>query len=111
MSTEVIESTTTTPSPVTFVKVEREQFDNVLRVGTPEFIARVPQLSLEELQRAERWSNELRAQKTAEVYLTFPVRKEKQQAAGVLYLKALSAFRAAVRAELGARTAASLFAA
>jgi hypothetical protein len=104
MSTE-----TTTQSTTKFVKIEREQFDNVLRVGTPEFLARVKTMTQDELQRGERWINELRAQKGKDTYLTFPVRKEKQQAAGVLYLKAMSAFRTAVRTELAARTAMALF--
>lgn len=102
MSTEV-QSTTT------FVKIEREQFDNVLRVGTPEFIARIASFNEDELSRAERWANELRSQKAKDTYLTFPVRKEKQQAAGVLYLKALAAFRSALRAERAARTHTTLF--
>jgi hypothetical protein len=102
MSTE---STTTTK----FVKVSREQFDNVLRVGTPEFLKRVSSFTQEELQRGERWINELRAQKGKDTYLTFPVSQPKQQAAGVLYLKAMSAFRTAVRTELAARAATSLF--
>lgn len=110
MSTETT-TTTTTETQTKFVKVEREQFDKVLRAGTPEFIAMLPKLTAEELQRGERWANDLRIQKAADTYLVFPVRQEKQLAAGRLYLQALSKFRSAVRTELAARAATTMFAA
>lgn len=104
------ETTEVTTPTTTFLKIEREQFDKVLRVGTPEFLAKVPTRTLEQLQRGERWITERRTEKTATTYLTFPVRKEKQQAAGVLYFKAMNAFRKAVQAELATRLADDLFA-
>jgi hypothetical protein len=94
-----------------FLKVTREQFDKVLRVGTPEFIAKLPDLTVEQLQRGERWINDIRNEKGPRTYLVFPVRQEKQLAAGKLYLKALNDFRKAVRDELAARAVADIFAA
>jgi hypothetical protein len=102
------EQNTTQQSDTKFIKVERKQFDDVLRVGTREFIEQVPSLSMDQLRRAERWVDDLRKQKDAKTYLTFPVSKEKQQAAGRLYLQALSGFRTAVRTEL-AKRAVSMF--
>ena len=101
---------TTTETPTTeFLKVERPQFDAVLRVGTPEFLAKLPSRSTEELQRGERWINELRSQKTPNTYLVFPVSQPKQLAAGKLYLTAMTLFRTAVRTELAERMATTVF--
>lgn len=97
------------PTITVFHKVERPVFDQVLRVGTPEFLQRIPTLTLDQLKRGERWGTEQRNVKTANTYLVFPVSKEKQQAAGVLYFKALNAFRKAVREELANRAAQDLF--
>jgi hypothetical protein len=100
--------TTTNASDTRFVRVSREQFDAVLRVGTREMINQLPSWDSERLHRAERWAEDIRREKDAKTYLTFPVSKPKQQAAGRLYLQALSAFRTAVRTELAQR-ATSLF--
>ena len=102
-------STATEKSLTTFVKIERKQFDDVLRCGTPEFLAKLASFDDDVLKRAERWADDLRKQKGANTYLTFPVRQEKQINAGKLYLKALATFRQAVREELASRAAASLF--
>lgn len=107
---DVQTTTDSTQQDVNFLKIEREQFDKVLRVGTQEFISMLPTLTLEQLQRGERWINEVRMQKGPRTYLVFPVRQEKQLAAGKLYLTALNAFRTAVRQELAQRAATDLFA-
>jgi hypothetical protein len=92
-----------------FLKITRDEFDKVLRVGTPEFLQRLPKLTVEELQRGERWINELRARKTKNTYMVFPVSTPKQQAAGKLYFYAMNDFRKAVRNELADRAMADIF--
>lgn len=93
-----------------FVKISREQFDEVIDFGSSEFIATLPTRTTEELRVASRRADELRAQKAKNVYLVFPVSTPKQLNAGKLYLSRLAAFRSAVRTELAARAGERLFA-
>lgn len=106
-NTSTTESTTSTTE---FFKIERPQFDTVLKLGTPEFAARIPTLTDDELKRAERYADARRTEKGPNTYLVFPVRKEKQQAAGVLYFKALNSFRRAVREEAAQRAGTAMLA-
>lgn len=82
----------------TFVKITREQFDKVLRYGADAFLQnQLPKMTAEQLANMDTWVRTVRAQKAANVYLTFPVRQTKQEAAGNLYLKALSRIQVRVR--------------
>lgn len=105
MSTEV-----TTQPTTTFVKVSRDQMDEVTAAGTKQFAESLTALSSDELRTVVLRVQELRAQKGKNTYLTFPVRADKQQAAGIVYLKALAAFAANVKAEQARRTMASMLA-
>lgn len=105
MSTEV-----TTPSTTQFVKVSRPQMDEVTAAGTKQFAESLTTLSSDELRTVALRVQELRAQKGKNTYLIFPVSTEKQQAAGVVYLKALAAFASSVRAEQARRSMASMLA-
>lgn len=106
MSTEV----TTTKSNTKFVKVSREQFDEVIAGGTPEFAEQLSTLTAADLKTLERRVAEIRGQKTANTYLMFPVRTEKQINAGKLYLRSLAAFASAVRTETAKRAMQSMLA-
>ena len=81
-----------------FVKITREQFDQELRYGADAFLTnQLPNLTADQLTNMDAWVRGLRVQKGANTYLTFPVRQTKQEAAGNLYLKALSRIQVRVR--------------
>jgi hypothetical protein len=100
----------TTKTTTTFLKITRAQMDEVTAAGTKAFAEQLQTVSDEELQIVSQRVRELRAQKTAETYLVFPCRQEKQQAAGVVYLRALAAFEQSVRAEQARRSLATMVA-
>jgi hypothetical protein len=104
MSTEVQKTDTQ------FLKISRDQMDEVVDLGSAEFLATLSTRTTEELRTASRRADELRAQKTKDTYLVFPVSTPKQLNAGKLYLGRLAAFRAAVRTELAKRAGERLFA-
>jgi hypothetical protein len=101
----------TTPDGTTFRKIERDVFQRVLSMGTPEFCADgVKNLTTEQLERGLRWAEGLRRQKAGKTFLIMPVSKAKQSQAGYLFFNALNAFTRAVRVEHGIRTANDAFA-
>jgi CRP-like cAMP-binding protein len=103
-------TTTTQKTDTVFVKVSREQFDQVIAGGSPEFANQLSTLSSEQIKILEQRVAEIRSQKTTNTYLVFPVRQEKQINAGKLYLKSLATFASAIRSEVAKRTVSSMLA-
>jgi len=92
-----------------FHKIERPAFDEMLTFGSKEFLADLPNRTVDELRLAEQRLRAIREQKTENTYFVFPVSQPKQLAAGKLYFGAMAAVTRAIRSELAKRAAVSLF--
>ncbi len=93
-----------------WVQITREVFDKVIAMGKDEFLARIPGLSDEQVSKGLKYVSDRFAERVPQKkYLVFPVRREKQGAAGKLYLGSLGRLNKALTEEQSKRLASNAF--